>query len=351
MEKKPKQKFDLKYFSQFILFFASLIFLITYSSSCDKKAETQKSSDTTKQKDSTVKQAVYTCPMHPEVRSEKKDDKCPKCGMNLVVMKNDSVNEPQTKMHSEKYALNLTTVPQNPKANEEVTMNFSLMNNESKTIVKDLDIVHEKILHLIIVSKNLVFFNHIHPEMNSDGNLSVKTKFDKGGDYVLFADLKPKEEKESQVFEIPIKVAGDPVENISMTPRNTFETEGYTSVMTTEPTDLVTNKSTEIVVNLKKNGKDVTDLKNYLGALGHMVIISEDASMYLHVHPMEAGDSNKYKKNDDMKNMKLDSDKVTVSGPNVVFHTNFPKTGIYKVFAQFNPGGKLITTNFVVNIK
>jgi len=26
---------------------------------------------------------IYTCPMHPEVKS-KKPGKCPKCGMNLV---------------------------------------------------------------------------------------------------------------------------------------------------------------------------------------------------------------------------------------------------------------------------
>ncbi|HZO91684.1 MAG TPA: heavy metal-binding domain-containing protein [Chthonomonadaceae bacterium] len=29
---------------------------------------------------------VYTCPMHPEVRSDK-PGKCPKCGMDLVPMK------------------------------------------------------------------------------------------------------------------------------------------------------------------------------------------------------------------------------------------------------------------------
>ena len=183
--------------------------------------------------------------------------------------------------------------------------------------------------------------------MNPDGNLSVKTKFDRGGDYVLFADLTPKGEKKNQVFDIPVKVSGDPVQSIPLTPRNTFETEGYTAVMTTEPSDLTINKSTEIIVNLKKNGKDVTNLENYLAALGHMVVISEDASMYLHVHPMEAEGSGM----GDHGNMKMDSDKITKSGPDVVFHTNFTKPGLYKVFAQFNPGGKLITTNFVVNVK
>lgn len=334
-------KIIILYFS--ISFLASLT---TFINGCGKNEQIPKTPDANK-KDIIIKQVVYTCPMHPEVKSTNKDDKCPKCGMNLVEMKDGSMNDSQMKMHSDKYSLNLTTVPQNPKAGEEVTLNFSLINNETKQQTKDLEVVHEKILHLIVVSKNLVYFDHIHPEMNSDGSLSAKTKFVNGGDYVLFADLTPKGNK-NQIFDIPLKVSGEPVQNVPMTPRTTFQTEGYTAVMTTDPSNLTIDKSTEIVVNLKMDGKDVTDLQNYLGALGHMVIISEDASMYLHVHPMEADNRDT---KEDHGNMKMDSDKVTKSGPNVVFHTNFPKPGMYKVFAQFNPGGKLITTNFVINVK
>lgn len=35
-----------------------------------------------------MKKTVYTCPMHPEVVSEK-SGKCPKCGMFLVEKKED----------------------------------------------------------------------------------------------------------------------------------------------------------------------------------------------------------------------------------------------------------------------
>ena len=334
------------------MIFPILISLIVFSSACNKNEKNEKQSEINK-KDTTVKQIVYTCPMHPEVKSMNKDDKCPKCGMNLVEMKVDSMKDSQVKMHSDKYSLTMTTEPKNINTGEEVTLNFSLTNNETKQTIKDLEIVHEKILHLIIVSKNLAYFDHIHPDMNVDGSLSVKTKFNKGGDYVLFADLTPKGEKKSQVFDIPLNVAGEPVVKIPLSSRNTFETEGFNTVMTTDPADLSANKSTEIVVKITKNGKDVTNLKNYLGALGHMVVISEDASMYLHVHPMEAeekNDGHKHEEKKEMEDMKMDSDKITNGGPYVVFHTNFPKPGIYKVFAQFNPGGKLITTNFVVNV-
>ncbi len=369
--------------------FVSLTVLISIYG-CGNKIETQNSPNNKNQKDSTLKQVIYTCPMHEEVRSVNKDDKCPKCGMNLEEMKDGSMNDTaQVKMHSDKYSVKLTTDPSSTKAGQDVTLNFTVTNNETKEVIKDLEVIHEKILHLIIVSKNLAYFDHIHPEMNSDGSLSVKTNFKYGGDYVLFADLTPKGEKKNQVFDLPLKVEGESVPQQTLTPRNTFEIEGYTATFTTNPTKLVTNKSIEIIVNLKKtvkqviytcpmhpevkstkkndkcpkcgmnleemkqgsgNVKDVTNLQNYLGALGHMVIISEDASMYLHVHPMEAEDKEHSNEHNSMNNKKMESDKVTKSGPNVMFHTIFPKPGIYKVFAQFNPGGKLITTNFVVKV-
>ena len=40
-------------------------------------------SDTTKTKKVKVAKVQYTCPMHPEVLSDK-PGKCPKCGMTLV---------------------------------------------------------------------------------------------------------------------------------------------------------------------------------------------------------------------------------------------------------------------------
>ena len=67
-----------------------------------------------------------------------------------------------------------------------------------------LDVMHEKKIHLIVVSNDLSYFDHIHPDFQSSGSYDVKvlsksekytsvagvneTRFENGGDYFMFAD-------------------------------------------------------------------------------------------------------------------------------------------------------------------
>ena len=60
-----------------------ILFLIISAVTTGAFAQTVKSK--TPKTDSTVKK-LYTCPMHPEVISDK-PGKCPKCGMDLVEKK------------------------------------------------------------------------------------------------------------------------------------------------------------------------------------------------------------------------------------------------------------------------
>ncbi|HEY0669466.1 MAG TPA: heavy metal-binding domain-containing protein [Sphingobacteriaceae bacterium] len=69
--------------------------LSLFISACNSNTATNKSTDT-----NAVKQAniAYTCPMHPEVLSDK-PGKCPKCKMDLVQKDKESTDDHSGHQH------------------------------------------------------------------------------------------------------------------------------------------------------------------------------------------------------------------------------------------------------------
>ena len=83
-----------------------------------------------------------------------------------------------------------TTAPLTVNAGEPVGLSFLVKNAKGAT-VRFLQFVHEKPLHLLIVSEDLAEFYHIHPEMQVDDSYGVRHTFPYGGTYRLYADYTP----------------------------------------------------------------------------------------------------------------------------------------------------------------
>ncbi len=69
-------------------------------------------------------------------------------------------------------------------------------------------------MHLIIVSKDLSYFAHIHPTFeNSNNTFAIYHNFPEAGEYKVWIDFKPKEGSQTLVtFEL--KVTGSPIHNL-----------------------------------------------------------------------------------------------------------------------------------------
>src|SRR5690242_8220467 len=122
----------------------------------------------------------FTCPMDPEVRS-KTPGKCPRCGMTLVA----NIPEPV------EYPTRFSFIPAQIPANRKLRLEIRVAHPKTGALVKLFQIIHEKPVHLFIVSEDLEYFSHEHPDLGTDGVFRLDTRLPKPGTYKLLADFMP----------------------------------------------------------------------------------------------------------------------------------------------------------------
>ncbi|RXZ79587.1 hypothetical protein EBB07_22165 [Paenibacillaceae bacterium] len=215
------------------------------------------------------------------------------------------------------------------KANENSDLNIQITDSDGNS-VNEFELNHEKLMHLIVVSKDLSFFNHIHPEYNTNGKFAIETSFPNGGEYKVFSDFVPKGGANTTLSEW-VKVEGEekaqePIEADTKLVKVVDGKEVELTLSSTKAKDEVTLTFNIVDAQTKKA---ISDLEQYLGAVGHVVILSDDVEQYLHVHPVD--------------------EKAT--GPKAEFMTSFPNSGTYKIWGQFQHQGEVFTVPFVVDIK
>ncbi|HVZ95219.1 MAG TPA: heavy metal-binding domain-containing protein [Phycisphaerales bacterium] len=285
-----------------------------------------------------VAPATYYCPMFCEgSKTYDKPGECPVCHMKLK------------KQTSEQFSVEVKPVGGGKlEAGKPVSLIWTLKDPRGMQ-VKDVEIVHEMPLHLLMVSKDLSWYAHEHPKLEADGTFTMKWTFPSGGEYTLFHDFTPKEVG-MQVVPVTLKVEGaapaaKPLVIDSDKPKNV---DGYTVTLDTGG-PVKTGAATHMAYTISKDGKPVTDLAPYLGAMGHLVIISQDLKEFVHSHPHEGGE-HAAGGHDDKGKGAHGHDGDVKGGPKVDFEAHFKAAGVYKGWAQFQHNGKVITVPFTFNV-
>jgi len=253
------------------------------------------------------------------------------------------------------------------------TWTLKITDSKSGAPVQDFAVVHDKLMHLIVVKKDLSWFNHIHPQYKGKGAFAVTTALPSAGEYKLYADYTPKDGG-NEVAQYDFATGGnaasvaapklvpDKMQGAWMTKKVVAHPEGepekkggatYEIALMPMPMPLKAGQDSMLHFQVRDaKGKPIKDLQPYLGAMGHCVILSSDTKSYLHSHPMEGGMDEAGGMNHDMSKMgeMKSTAPVKGGGPDVMFHTNFPTAGLYKTWGQFMHKGKIITAPFVVNV-
>jgi len=215
-----------------------------------------------------------------------------------------------------------------PQPGRDTTVTVKIRDRDGKP-VEQFDIEHEKRMHMIIVSRDLSFFHHIHPEYQGQGEFTATTRFPSAGEFELIADFAPSgmgAMSRSRWITVPGSApAARPIEvDTSLTK----VVDGKEVTLSLD--HLTADRELSLDFNIRDAGtkQPVTDLQPYLGAIGHVVILNRDGGEYLHVHPA-SGNS---------------------AGPDAKFMVAFPHSGVFKIWGQFQQNGKVFTVPFVVKI-
>ena len=224
--------------------------------------------------------------------------------------------------------LTVGTEPSQPRAGSPTKLVLQIPDENGEPI-KTFDVLHEKLVHLIVVREGLDEFAHLHPEVDASGTITIEHAFPKSGKYRLFADHQP-QGKSPGLAAGELVVAGDDEPAAALVPNasNEVAVGEIKAHVTIKPGDRETTVRFHLV---DAAGQAVGDLQPYLGAMGHLVIISANGREYVHAHP-------------------LGEAKTAPEGA-VEFAAHFPKPGIYKAWGQFQRDGSVFTVPFVIEHK
>jgi hypothetical protein len=254
--------------------------------------------------------------MDRDVRSST-PGKCPRCGMTLVA----NLPEPI------EYPVDLQVQPPQIPSGQPVTLEFRITTPETGQPVKQFEIVHEKLFHLFLISQDLQFFAHLHPELDSDGVFRLRTTLPNPGTYRLLADFYPVGGT-PQLTPKTITTAGYETPLDAAIPRLAADlAEQHAANLTAElrldPPQPLAGKKTMLFLHLTP----ADGLEPYIGAWAHLLAVSDDLVDTIHDHPFIAN-----------------------GGPDMQFNIFFPREATYKVWIQVQRKGMVDTVAFVIPV-
>lgn len=248
------------------------------------------------------------------------------------------------------YQVELLSSAENVVPRKPTKIAFQIKDDQG-SIVKDFKIEHEKLLHFITVRKDLQNFQHVHPLFDQmTGQFTIDMTFPEDGHYRLFADFTA-ESAQIGVDGMPLGVTvyrditvgdmGEYSPQIISADSNTQEMFDNYTVDFKFPSEIKSQTETNYTLEVSKNGQPVTNLEHYLGALGHSILLKEGALDFIHAHAGEASGAA----------MQHGAKSNSKNGPEITFSTFVPELGNYKIFTQFQHEGKVITTDYTIQVK
>jgi hypothetical protein len=206
-------------------------------------------------------------------------------------------------------------------------LRFRVLGEDGAPLRTGYEVEAQRLMHVIVVRRDLTGYRHLHPAMAADGTWSVPLKVDEPGAYRVFADMQRACQK--LVLAADLLVPGDFRPQSLPAPSTTASADGY-RVRLEHPV-LHAGQDAPLRFTVSRGGRPVRDIQPYLGARGHLVAVRQGDLAYLHAHPEE------HEGHED-------------APAAIPFSAAFTAAGSYRLFLQFRIDGSVHTAGFTVKV-
>jgi hypothetical protein len=257
--------------------------------------------------------------MEPDVRSIR-PGKCRRCGMTLVEGVPDIVE----------YPLELGLAPAVPRIGAPTRLTFGLVDPRTERPVRSFEVVHEKLYHAFVVSQDLSFFLHAHPERTPDEDFHLDVRFPQPGMYRVLSDFYPTGGTPQLITNtVIVPGAGGALATANLrADLAAKDTENAHVELGLTPGRTVAGENVRMSFRVQPD----EGIEPYLGAWGHMLAASADLVDMVHHHPTSTVDLSRN------------------GGKELQFEMAFPRAGVYRVWVQFQRQGVVNTVAFNVPV-
>lgn len=219
-------------------------------------------------------------------------------------------------------------------ANTTETIRLQLLKNNKPLTAEDLETVHTKKIHLMVIDPTLTDYYHIHPLMdNINKDFIFKFSPKKNGSYRIWVDITPISTNKQLFLSADIGTSSNK-HSISQEVKLNSSVNSYQFNLKLDGQPQV-GKPIMATITVTNDRKPFSQLEPVMGAFAHLMGFYADNSSILHIHPMGNGP-------------RKDSER---GGSQLMFHIEPQKAGFVKLFAQFRINGKDIYVPFGIVIR
>lgn len=210
-----------------------------------------------------------------------------------------------------------------------ISYSFQLIDLEKKTLIKDsnLSIGNEKLLHFIVYDSSLTDFQHLHPIYNGKSWI-IEFDLSRNGDYWIWGQgVLLRNKTEFSASNKLLIVDGLEAYPTPTELELTRTGNDSTSTITLDNTEISAKKM--VMLNLKFSRTDGTTpvITNYLGAMAHVIAVTDDGDSLVHVHVMSSSNPTEG-----------------------MIHATFENSGNYRLWIQFLDNNILRTIPLAIEV-